>query len=270
MFNEVCHKARLNNGVTSMSKLLKSIAIICSMSCTHIAQSTSSLDDASRKFLGLPYGSSALIVNKDVMASSYDCMTYVETVLALQFATKNEPAHEVLNRIRYFDGKRDEALRKHFVETDWISDNQRLGFVKDITKDIMPSAPSISATIDKTAWFTKVHPELASAFENSTLTKKIDAKLDYIPLDSIPDVIRRIPDGAVVIFIQDDINKLEKYINTPLIVGHMGFVLKVNGQLTLRQADSGAKVINDMDFAKAMVASKRYFRGITVLEIQKK
>lgn len=227
------------------------------------------VEHVSRKFLGFPYGSGALIVDQELTAPSYDCMTYVETVMALHLATKDEPAPAVLNRIRYFDGKRDEALRKHFVETDWISDNQNLGLVTDITKKIMPNAPSIAALIDKTAWFAKVHPELAQAFEKSALPKKIDAKLDYIPLDSIPDVINKIPDGTIVIFIQDDENKLMKYIKTPLIVGHMGLAVKVDGELKLRQADSGAKVIKDMDFAKAMVASKKYFRGITVLEIKK-
>ncbi len=227
------------------------------------------VEDLSRKFLGFPYGSGALIVDQELTAPSYDCMTYVETVMALHLATKAEPAPAMLNRIRYFDGRREEALRKHFVETDWISDNQRLGLVADITKKIMPSAPSISATIDKSAWFAKVHPELAQTFEKSALPKKIDSKLDYIPLDSIPNVINQIPDGAIIIFIQDDENKLVKYIKTPLIVGHMGLAVKVKGELKLRQADSGAKVVNDMDFAKAMIASKKYFRGITVLEMKK-
>lgn len=248
-------------------RLVSAIAVSC-LSFTSIAAATN-VEEVSRKFLGFPYGSGALIVDKELTASSYDCMTYVETVMALYLATKAEPAPALMNRIRYFDGKRDEALRKHFVETDWISDNQKLGFVTDITRKIMPHAPSVGALVDKTAWFAKVHPALAQAFEKSALPKKIDTKLYYIPLDSIPEVIDRIPDGAIIIFIQDDENKLVHLIKTPLIVGHMGLAVKVNGQLTLRQADSGAKVINDMNFAKAMVASKKYFRGIAVLEMGK-
>jgi hypothetical protein len=251
--------------------MTKHLVIAAFASCLAFAAPAfgATIEEVSRKFLGFPYGSGALVVDQELTAPSYDCMTYVETVMALHLATQAEPASVLMNRIRYFDGKRDEALRKHFVETDWISDNQKLGLVTDITKNIMPNAPTVTAVIDKSAWFAKVHPELAPAFEKSALPKKIDTKLDYIPLDSIPEVISRIPDGAIIIFIQDDENKLVNLIKTPLIVGHMGLAVKVNGQLKLRQADSGAKLIKDMDFAKAMVASKKYFRGITVLEIKK-
>ncbi|MFY7929498.1 MAG: N-acetylmuramoyl-L-alanine amidase-like domain-containing protein [Oligoflexus sp.] len=228
-----------------------------------------SVEEVSRPFLGLPYGSGAHIVDKELMAPSYDCMTYVETVMALYLATKDESASALLNRIRYFEGKREEALRKHFVETDWISDNQRLGFVTDITRKIMPTAPSLSAWIDKSAWFRKVHPKFAQAFEASSLPKKINATLDYIPLEVLLPLVGKIPDGAIIIFIQNDVNKLLDTIKTPLIVGHMGLAVKFKGELKLRQADLRARKIKDTNLIEAMLASKKLFRGITVLEIRR-
>jgi cell wall-associated NlpC family hydrolase len=91
----------------------------------------------SRILLGSPYAVNPLGGSPDgpeVFSSSlgaFDCVTYVETVLALALSKKAHDFPEWLRRIRYDGGRVAWTRRNHYM-TGWIRSNLRLGVVRRI------------------------------------------------------------------------------------------------------------------------------------------
>ncbi len=92
------------------------------------------IEHASRRLLGQPYLAQPLIGSAQtpevftVSLDGFDCVSYVETVLALALARTPEQVAAVVRRIRYRDGVVDWARRNHYM-TGWIRNNAREGFV---------------------------------------------------------------------------------------------------------------------------------------------
>ena len=100
----------------------------------------------SRNFLGLPYQPNPLIGSADtaeVFTASldgFDCVTYIETVIALARASNIDDFTEWLRKIRYERGRIEWKRRNHYM-TDWIRNNVRSGIVKPIS---IPAIPTLS------------------------------------------------------------------------------------------------------------------------------
>lgn len=88
-----------------------------------------------RHFLGHPYQSNPLIGSSEtpevfiVSLDEFDCVTFVETVLALARASSAGKFVDWLRRIRYEGGRVDWRRRNHYM-TQWIRNNVRLGTVR--------------------------------------------------------------------------------------------------------------------------------------------
>lgn len=63
----------------------------------------------------------------------FDCLTFVETTLALSLSHNPLEFEKTLARIRYHNGQIDYFQRNHFTSLDWNAHNANL--VKDITPD---------------------------------------------------------------------------------------------------------------------------------------
>ena len=104
------------------------------------------IDILSRRFLGSPYKSNPLIgsaEHAEVFTASldaFDCVTFIETVLALARASKAGEFSEALRRIRYGRGRIQWRRRNHYM-TDWIRNNVREGVIRPIST---PAVPAIS------------------------------------------------------------------------------------------------------------------------------
>ena len=100
----------------------------------------------SRYFLGLPYKSNPLIGSADtteVFTASFegfDCVTYIETVVALARASNVDDFTECLRKIRYEQGRIQWERRNHYM-TQWIGNNLRERIIKPVS---MPSVPTLS------------------------------------------------------------------------------------------------------------------------------
>ena len=98
----------------------------------------SRLEAISRRFVGDPYREGPLGGSKssrEVFTASleaFDCVTYVENVLALAWASNQRTFIERLRRVRYAGGVIDWAHRNHYMTT-WIRNNAREGLVHDRT-----------------------------------------------------------------------------------------------------------------------------------------
>lgn len=95
----------------------------------------------SRQFLGLPYITNPLIGSakqREVFVAAtdgFDCVTYVETVLALARASNVHDFTEGLRKIRYERGRIEWRKRNHYM-TQWIRNNTRIGAIRRISAKV--------------------------------------------------------------------------------------------------------------------------------------
>ena len=104
------------------------------------------IDVLSRHFLGHSYKPNPLIGSADkaeVFTASldgFDCVTYIETVLALARASNVDDFVEWLRKIRYEHGRIQWERRNHYMSL-WIRNNVRNGIIRPVS---MPGLPIVS------------------------------------------------------------------------------------------------------------------------------
>lgn len=102
------------------------------------------IDVFSRAFLGRPYKPNPLIGSADspeVFTASldgFDCVTYIETVLALALASNARGFIEWLRKIRYERGLIQWKRRNHYM-TGWIRNNTSDRIIKPISIAALPA-----------------------------------------------------------------------------------------------------------------------------------
>ena len=112
----------------------------------HDRSAASRIEVLSRQFLGRPYKSDPLIGSPDtseVFTASldgFDCVTYIETVVALALASNVDDFTDWLRKIRYEHGRIQWHRRNHYM-TLWIRNNIRNGILKLVS---MPAVPIVS------------------------------------------------------------------------------------------------------------------------------
>jgi hypothetical protein len=114
------------------------------LSETKYDRSTGSrIDVLSRHFLGHSYKPNPLIGSADtaeVFTASldgFDCVTYIETVLALARASNVDDFIEWLRKIRYERGRIQWERRNHYM-TLWIRNNVREGIIRPVSNPAVP------------------------------------------------------------------------------------------------------------------------------------
>jgi hypothetical protein len=93
----------------------------------------------SARLLGRPYlinplgGGPGLPEVLSVTLDGFDCVTYIETVLAVAMSRTEGEFTVVLRRMRYDGGRVDWFSRNHYM-TDWVRNNEARGIVSDLTR----------------------------------------------------------------------------------------------------------------------------------------
>ena len=111
----------------------------------HEDSASKRIEILSRHFLGLPYRSDPLIGSADtaeVFTASFDgfdCVTYIETVVALGRASIVDDFTECLRKIRYERGRIQWERRNHYM-TQWIRNNVHEGIIRPVS---MPKVPIV-------------------------------------------------------------------------------------------------------------------------------
>jgi N-acetylmuramoyl-L-alanine amidase-like len=95
------------------------------------------IEAVSKEFVGLPYSSTLIgsAEQPEIFVASldrFDCVTYVETVLALARASNPSQFAEFLRHLRYDRGCVAWEKRNHYM-TQWISNNRRDGTIRQIS-----------------------------------------------------------------------------------------------------------------------------------------
>lgn len=255
----------------------------------------------SRQFLGKPYLIGALGEGKGARfdqepryrTDAFDCDTFVTTVLALALAKTENDFPQCMSRIRYKNGKVDYLSRNHFTSVDWNSDNQKQGYLKDITlliknKNNQPIAKIAKTLIDKPSWYAhrstrdiRINPSdtqeqlkrlIELKYKGSKLAKTLSL-LPYLPLTELFNsqgkanefIFAQIPDAAIVEIVRPNWNLREK-IGTNLNVSHLGFVFWKNGIPYFREASSQYNQVIDVSLIDYLheALNSESIRGINI------
>ena len=239
----------------------------------------------SQLFLGVPYlagslgeGESGIFDQSPQYRFDYfDCLTYVNTVLALAYASNAAEFNARLVQLNYYDAEPDYLKRFHFMSLDWNPQNERAGFVRNITREILneqgvPFFEVATTVIDKGAWLRKrtladlkVSQPLSDANAQQLLTRlhqagdqfeKQAVTIDYLPIKYFFDeheqpihaLFDQLPDAAIVESVRPCWD-LREQIGTHLHVSHLGFAIRTEGGLMYRQASSAAGGVVDVPLA---------------------
>lgn len=109
----------------------------------HDRSAASPIETLSRHFLGRPYKPDPLIGSADtseVFTASlhgFDCVTYIETVVALALASNVDDFTDWLRTTRYEHGSVQWDRRNHYM-TLWIRNNIRNGILKPVSMRAVP------------------------------------------------------------------------------------------------------------------------------------
>ena len=197
-------------------------------------------------FEGTPYVAKTLDLNAEenlvINLREFDCTTFVENCLAIALSLKNgEPTFDQfitqLERIRYRNGRLDGYSSRLHYFSEWITDNETKGIVKDITVNLGGIRHPVLLN------FMGTHPDFYAQLKEDPLQivriKQIEKKVSahpfyFIPKEMISDQETKMMDG--------DIIALTTRI-PGLDVSHLGLISKKNGVVFLLNASStGGKV----------------------------
>lgn len=199
-----------------------------------------------RSFVGTPYvpgtleqpGPEHLVID----FRSFDCVTFVETVFAMARFLEYPEAHHlerraaaearydrILTRIRYRGGRLDGYPSRLNYFSEWISDGQAKGLVRNITRRL-GGVPD-TGSIDFMTTHVGAYRQLSDS-ANVTAMRKVEARLSrerrwFIPQDRIAEAASGIHDGDIIAM-TSTVRGLD--------IAHTGLAVWVHGQLHLLDA----------------------------------
>ena len=209
-------------------------------------------------FVGTPYAPYTLEVAGDeglvIELEELDCVTFVENVLALARFVQTAPDQlevapagslqraifaGLLEDIRYRRGVLDEYPSRLHYFSEWISDNDAMGLVRDVSQELG------GVVDDEPIDFMTTHPDayrqLGEHPEFLTELTETEARLNaepryYIPQDRIASIEDQIQDGDII---------AATSTVAGLDIAHTGIALWQDGRLHLLHAPLVGGVVQD-------------------------
>jgi hypothetical protein len=210
----------------------------------HEDSAASRIEILSRNFLGLPYQPNPLIGSADtaeVFTASFDgfdCVTYIETVIALARASNVGDFTEWLRKIRYERGRIQWDRRNHYM-TDWIRNNVRSGIVKPIS---IPAIPTLS----RERVLNVVHG----------LSPK-PARMKCVPKPAVPRLERYLESGDLIFFASTRKN---------LDMFHTGIIVRDKKEVAMRHASRSQGGVVEQELREFLKANR--MAGVVVVRPQ--
>jgi hypothetical protein len=192
----------------------------------------------SKMFLQVPYADSPLgegegnAPDEDplIRFDAADCTTFLETSMAMARSSSLKETREVLRKIRYTDGQVDYRRRKHFMMAQWIPQNQKAGFIKDITEIVGGDSVSIaSKRLNAEVWRWRRKKNSWPDLDPADVPEGV-FKLPIIPINRARELVAKIPAGTIVNVVRVD------YRSMPVRITHQGLVVVRRGKRYLRHA----------------------------------
>lgn len=229
----------------------------------------------------------------------FDCLTFVETVIALARAADDPAARVQLQQVRYAQGRVGFATRNHFPDADWIPNNLQAGIVGDVTTAVAQAAGlsgqlrHATGVVRRADWLRglrrnplqaanprfsgRSEPQVSAAIAALAAAAQ-DAPVDlpYLRLreqgeGSLRAMIDTLPDGAVVFIVRPNTSLLGP-VGAVTQLSHVGFALRdARGSVMFRNASSGhARRVQDVPLLPYLqrMQTTRSFAGIVVLRVR--
>jgi N-acetylmuramoyl-L-alanine amidase-like protein len=181
-----------------------------------------------------------------------DCQTFVEQVLAEALARRPQDLVPLLTRIRYKGGQIGFATRNHYMVSDWLPRNRWL--IRDLTGTIGGSKSRVmTKVIDRAAFFrSRGAPELGQG-----IAPEVSRTL-YLPRASVSALEGRIPNGAVLIWLQD---------RPGIMAAHCGLaVRRADGALIFRHASELRGRVLDEPLRDYLQRASSHIVGVKVCQ----
>lgn len=169
-----------------------------------------------------------------VSLKAFDCVTFVEAVLALALARTIDEFIDTIRRIRYEDGEIDWFSRNHYM-VDWARNNEQCGFIKNITSG--PQAVEKACTLGVIAGL----PAKTTTFR-------------YFPTQSPAEAVEGIETGDLILFVST---------KETLDVFHIGLLVETDGRWLLRHATRTAGAVIEQGLVEFM--SQNQMAGFILL-----
>jgi hypothetical protein len=188
----------------------------------------------SRHFLGRPYQTNPLIGSADsaeeftASIDRFDCVTYIETVVALARASNVDGFIEWLRKIRYERGRIQWDRRNHYMAL-WIRNNVREGIIRRVSM-IAVATVSIDRVLN-------VVPGLApKRIRIRCVTKRV-----------VPRCAERLQSGDVISFVST---------HQHLDVFHAGIIVRDGKRILMRHASRSQGGVVQQELSEFLKANR--------------
>jgi hypothetical protein len=204
----------------------------------------SRIDVLSRHFLGHSYKPNPLIGSADtaeVFTASldgFDCVTYIETILALSRASNVDNFTEWLRKIRYEQGRIQWERRNHYM-TLWIRNNVREGIIRPVS---MPAGPLRSKK--------RVLNVVAGLAAQRTRVK-------CVPKVAVPRLAAYLQSGDLIFFVST-----RKHLD----VFHAGIIVRDGKSMLMRHASRSQGGVVEQELSEFLKANR--MAGVIVVRPQ--
>lgn len=229
------------------------------------------------KFVGIPYVAHTLEKGEKeqlvVNTRELDCTTFVETCAALTLADERdartfEDYCQLLTQLRYRQGVCNGYPSRLHYFSQWISDNEEMGYVEEITHEGEP----FSALQKVDIHYMSSHPDAYSKLKGNAQDVEIirlqeqdlnGLEVHYIPksrLSQGPAQLKDIKDGDILALVTN---------KDGLDVSHLGLAHWKNGKLHLLNASQIHKAVwTDPKTLFTYLAEKKANTGIRVVRVK--
>ena len=210
----------------------------------HDRSAGSRIDFLSRQFLGEPYKPNPLIGSADIAEvftasfDGFDCVTYIETVIALARASNVDDFAEWLRKIRYERGRIEWKHRNHYM-TQWTRNNQRERIVKPVS---MPGVPTLSRE--------RILSVVTGLDPQRTRVK-------CVPKPAFPRVERYLQSGDLIFFASTRKN---------LDMFHAGIIVRAGKKVSMRHASRSQGGVVEQELSEFLKANR--MAGVVVVRPQ--
>lgn len=145
----------------------------------------------------------------------FDCLTFVEEVIAQSLGHTDEEVNHLRMVLRYGDGPIDYNNRHHFMELQWIPNALQAGLLVETTADYGDPI-RVERQVTSQTWASwPQRNQFAIAPENLPTGPMA---LNVLPLDEAIAAADQFPPGAILMIVRED----RTY--KPLWITHLGFV----------------------------------------------
>ncbi len=203
---------------------------------------------ATRAFVTAPYLASPLGEGKGpdpdprFRLDAFDCMTLVETAVALGSASSLDEAQLALDDVRYARSP-ELASRNHEVLSQWIPRNVAKGWISDVGREVGgPLARRVEKEYTSESWAAVRATGRTIHGLPRTRLPLGRFSVDVVPAADVVAVSRRIPQGAIAFAVRSDAS------DRPSLITHAALVvLGPRGTRLVRHATSSKGVRRIID-----------------------